>query len=229
MKRCQVWRLNGAVLAALSTGIAITVGPAAGAGTAPTAQTALQPAGGGSAVSVTLITGDRVLVRRGAGGPQVVTVVPAAARPSVGFLTARIRGDLYVLPRDIATMVPAVLDRSLFNVSALLRDGDDDGHTSTLPVVVAGDILPAAAMSGAGRPVPGRHATAVHVAKGSAADVGALLAAQQRAALASRRPVPAGLRRVWLDRPAAGPDRATEIPGPSPAGLNRDLERHNLT
>jgi len=55
-------------------------------------------------------------------------------------------------------------------------------------------------MSGAGRPVSGRHATAVRLAKGSAADLGPVLA-------------------------RTAPRRSRSDPG----GQNRDLEGHNLT
>jgi subtilisin family serine protease len=90
---------------------------------------------------VTLGTGDVVTLRRLQGGKPGVTVEPAR-RPggrSASFTTVTAKGDLYVVPADVAALVPAVLDRELFNVSGLVRQGYDDRRSSALPLIVRHD------------------------------------------------------------------------------------------
>jgi hypothetical protein len=82
-------------------------------------------------------------------------------------------GDLYVVPADVAALVPAVLDRELFNVSGLVRQNYDDRHSSALPLIIrhdpndkqdnhAGDEL--GALAGGGAKVKRRLATLAAVA-----------------------------------------------------------------
>lgn len=82
--------------------------------------------------TVTLVTGDRVVVQD-VGGLQTATVLP---RPgSAGdFVNQRIDGDLYVVPATALPYLGSSLDRSLFDVSALIRDG----VTDQVPVQVDG-------------------------------------------------------------------------------------------
>jgi len=90
-------------------------------------------------VSVTLITGDRVVVS--AGGRQV-RLVPGEGRDGIRFATQRVDGRLYVIPSDAATLVASGrLDRRLFDVTGLVAARYDDAHRSTVPLIVeyAGD------------------------------------------------------------------------------------------
>jgi hypothetical protein len=90
---------------------------------------------------VTLVTGDVVILRRLQGGKPGVTV-EAAPRPGgrhASFKTVTAKGDLYVVPADVAALVPAVLDRELFNVSGLVRQGYDDRRSSILPLIIRHD------------------------------------------------------------------------------------------
>ncbi|WP_157494585.1 hypothetical protein [Kutzneria sp. 744] len=82
--------------------------------------------------TVTLVTGDRVVVQD-VGGRQTATALP---RPgSTGdFVNQRIDGDLYVVPATALPYLGSSLDRSLFDVSALIRDG----VTDQVPVQVDG-------------------------------------------------------------------------------------------
>jgi Subtilase family len=108
---------------------------------------------------VTLVTGDVVTLRGLQGGKPGVTVEPAA-RPGgrrASFKTVTAKGDLYVMPADVAALVPAVLDREVFNVSGLVRQGYDDRRSSALPLIIrhdpkdkqVGDRLGALAAGGA--------------------------------------------------------------------------------
>jgi hypothetical protein len=85
----------------------------AAAGTAAQAAPAARPARAaqGRAVAVTLLTGDKVLVRQRPGQRQSVQVVAAkrpGARPT--FQVVKVHGDLHVIPGDVAHLVGGVLD-----------------------------------------------------------------------------------------------------------------------
>ncbi|MFD9133214.1 S8 family serine peptidase [Streptomyces bottropensis] len=84
--------------------------------------------------TVTLITGDRVVV--GSGG-EVLRLVRGKGRQGMGFSVRREAGRTYVVPQDALRLVAdGVLDRRLFDVERLVRDGYDDGHRTTLPLIV---------------------------------------------------------------------------------------------
>ncbi|MEU9546648.1 S8 family serine peptidase [Streptomyces mirabilis] len=96
------------------------------------------PAG---AHSVTLITGDVVTTRRspgtdnGTGG--IVSVRGADGRPvETHILTSG--DDLYVFPRSVLPFVAkGILDRQLFNITAMIADRYDDAHRDRLPLIVS--------------------------------------------------------------------------------------------
>ncbi|MFC0434612.1 hypothetical protein [Kutzneria buriramensis] len=113
------------------TSAVVGIAAVVAAGFAPTAQ-ADPVTGADSTHIVTLVTGDRVVVQD-VGGRQTATVMP---RPgSTGdFVNQRVDGDLYVVPATALPYLGTSLDRSLFDVSALIRDG----VTDQVPVQVAG-------------------------------------------------------------------------------------------
>src|SRR3954471_10817031 len=85
---------------------------------------------GSSGFTVTLLTGDRVDVTERAGGRVTTAVRPAPGREKIGFISGGSGLDAEVLPADAARLVAAGrLDRRLFQVRRLGRDGFDDGHT----------------------------------------------------------------------------------------------------
>jgi subtilisin family serine protease len=167
----------------------------------PGAANGRQPAGsatatgGGSTVTVTLLTGDKVLLR-GAGGRTGVMVVQAKrAGGPVAFQTATLEGDLHVVPSDVQRLVGRVLDPDLFNLSQLVRMGYDDARAADLPLIVqrAGTARPPVLAAARLRPVRelgSLRATAVRQPRRVAAWMGAALAGGR----------PAGVTRVWLDR-----------------------------
>ena len=87
--------------------------------------------------SVTLITGDVVQVSTRRDGRRSISLaagpdgrVPQAAITATG-------SHLYVIPRTALPLVAAGrLDRALFDVAGLLRQGYGDARSSTLPVIV---------------------------------------------------------------------------------------------
>jgi subtilisin family serine protease len=88
--------------------------------------------------SVTLITGDRVVVTRTRDGQTKIAVTPAArgdgSVPS--FLRMAWQGHYYVIPDDVATLIPEQLDRRLFDVTGLIAAGYDDARVDSVPVLV---------------------------------------------------------------------------------------------
>lgn len=103
---------------------------------------AAEPTVGGEYLgAVTLITGDRVTVRR-VGDRLVPAVDPADGREHVHFATTGDGTRLHVVPDDAWPDLNAGrLDLRLFDVALLIRDGYDDGSTAALPLI-ADDLTP---------------------------------------------------------------------------------------
>lgn len=87
--------------------------------------------------TVTLVTGDRVTIEAREGGPPAVRFEPAPGDPT-GFSVERDGDRVRVLPRDVADLVPDVLDPRLFDVTGLVEMGYDDRRSDTLPLIVRG-------------------------------------------------------------------------------------------
>jgi subtilisin family serine protease len=153
--------------------------------------------------SVTLITGDRVLVRPGS--PPRIRLVPGPGRRAIQFLQYTSRGHAYVLPSDAAPLVAAGrVDRRLFDVVGLLAQGYGDEARRDLPLLA-------------------RYVNAAALGARSAAPPGSTVARRFRhqpvAALTARKDQPgafwnstvdtrtrtlrAGVDRIWLDGKAA--------------------------
>ncbi|WBB61485.1 S8 family serine peptidase [Streptomyces sp. WMMC500] len=174
---------------------AATAAPRALAG-APSGQDERTAAGAGPGTEVTLVTGDTVTLGPVSDGRPTVSVAPAEGAAGTGsFTTLHERGDVYVVPDDVAGLVPRVLDIELFNVTALAAMDYDDTATDTLPLIVRGPRPLAALDEAAGsRRLPSIDATAVDVPKDAAAGF-----AERLTAPAGPRAA-AGVTKVWLDR-----------------------------
>ncbi|MGO0575702.1 S8 family serine peptidase [Ornithinimicrobium panacihumi] len=87
---------------------------------------------------VTLITGDVVRVTQRKGGAPSVVITPAERADGrvPTFAKQLWQGHYYVIPDDVADLVPTQLDRRLFDVTGLIAAGYDDDSTSALPVIV---------------------------------------------------------------------------------------------
>ncbi|MFS8098471.1 S8 family serine peptidase [Lentzea alba] len=83
--------------------------------------------------TVTLVSGDRVVVQ----GDQV-TIMPGAGRDEVLFHQRRTKdGHVHVVPQDaVQPMRSGKVDKRLFDVTALIEQGRDDGSRDTLPLIV---------------------------------------------------------------------------------------------
>ncbi|MEU3508436.1 S8 family serine peptidase [Streptomyces longwoodensis] len=94
------------------------------------------PPAAGAARTVTLVTGDRVTVTGLAGGRRTVTVErPRGAAGAVR--TQSDDGEITVVPDEARPYLRAgTLDRRLFDVTALLRQGLGDSATGELPLIL---------------------------------------------------------------------------------------------
>jgi subtilisin family serine protease len=171
--------------------------------------------------TVVLLTGDRVTLTTNADGRTVYSVDPAddpGRRPV--FSAYGTGDDLFVVPSDAAPYVDTgVLDRELFNVRELVREGFADG-AAALPVIVtyrgepaasalarSADALPATETV---RALPSIDGAALTVRTDAADEfwdamtAGGTAAAPAPPAVARSQPSPGALGRtvekVWLDR-----------------------------
>jgi len=180
-------------------------GPAAGTGARAAAAPRPARLSQQRPVAVTLLTGDKVLLRQASGGRQAVRVV-AAKRPGgrPPFEVVSVHGDLHVIPGDVHRLVGRLLDLELFNVSAMARMGYADAKAPSLPLIVQRRTAsrPAALTAAALRPVrelSSLRATAMRQPRATAAKLGAALAATNATPAGATGKL-AGVRRVWLDR-----------------------------
>ncbi|MEV0000330.1 S8 family serine peptidase [Streptomyces sp. NPDC050848] len=152
------------------------------------------------AATVTLVTGDRVLVTHDAAGNPAAAALPREDG-TVPFVQTRRSGkDLYVYPEDATSALAAGrVDEELFNVTGLIRQGYDDAGTKTLPLIaVYGSDL--------ARSVPAAPRGAQRGQVLKAVDGVALKADKKQAATfwadvnAPAARSASGLKKLWLDR-----------------------------
>ncbi|WP_423463649.1 S8 family serine peptidase [Promicromonospora sp. MS192] len=99
--------------------------------------------------TVTLLTGDRVVVSTSTDGRRTATVLHGPGREHMVVRQQAVGDALYVVPADVAPLVPEVLDRDLFDVAKLADIQHDDGHRTDVPVILASAGGPAAPASSA--------------------------------------------------------------------------------
>ncbi|MCS7482754.1 S8 family serine peptidase [Umezawaea endophytica] len=175
-------RRRGARWSASLLALGLVVGSAQSASAAPGP---VDRAGPGSAGSVTLITGDQVVVI----GDQVGSIVPGRDRAGIPFSKFTAAGHQYVVPEDAKPLLAAgKLDQRLFDVTGLLAARYDDAHRDSVPLIVT--PAPGGSVAGLAKtadlPVVGSFAA--RAAKATAADSWRALAA-----------APDGYRKIWLD------------------------------
>ncbi|MBO0868389.1 MAG: peptidase S8, partial [Micromonosporaceae bacterium] len=145
---------------------------------------------GGTSYTVTLLTGDRVTVASADATSGVVQ--RAKGREHVAFQTFHYGHDLYVIPADAArSIATGLVDRRLFDVSALVRDKLDDRSSGTLPLIVQykpGLARPNAAALGG-----------VRVTRDLPAVRGAALSASKSQATRVWSTLPGSVGHLWLD------------------------------
>ncbi|MFD3828729.1 S8 family serine peptidase [Streptomyces sp. NPDC058621] len=91
-------------------------------------------------VTVTLVTGDRILVSTDAAGRTAATAMPREDGSQPLVQTRQSGKDLYVYPEDaVAPLASGKVDHELFNVTGLVRQGYDDAHSKKLPLIAVYD------------------------------------------------------------------------------------------
>ncbi|WSK24902.1 S8 family peptidase [Streptomyces sp. NBC_01298] len=158
--------------------------------------------------TVTLITGDRVVVK---GDGSVEQLLRGAGREGIAFSVRREGAYTYVIPQDALRLVAdGVLDRRLFDVAGLVRDGYDDAHRTTLPLIAgyrrdasgaktfgaSGDTLAAVARDR--RELPAVAGEAFNAPKADAAALWTAVTGRKDARTLGSAPEPP-VAHLWLD------------------------------
>ena len=136
-----------------------------------------QPASSGETAgrSVTLATGDQVIIHSG----QASEVRPGPGREGMTFSVRRAGGHLYVIPADtLHAVATGQVDRRIFDVTTLTEFGYD--RRDTVPLIVTGPTV----VEPGGTPLPSIGGFAFDATKG---DGWRTLAATP------------GVQRIWLD------------------------------
>lgn len=218
--------LGAAFVAVLGVALAVPsqAQPAAGAagpgvsagkpGARPIVGSAAAAAGqGGTSATVTLVTGDRVQVLTDATGHSTAAVLPRADGSQPDVQTRQLGKDLYVYPATAAgALARGRVDEELFNVTGLIRQGYDDAHSATLPLIATYDSSVDVARSVPVTPRGARRGTVLGAIDGVA------LAADKKQAREfwqdigdGRSRAAAAPKKLWLDRKVkATLDRSTK-------------------
>ncbi len=126
----NIGRLLAAVMAVSMLGVAPVSAAPAGASPPPADDTA-----------ITLITGDVVHATHDANGQWTLAMRPVEPATPAQYLQFQQRHgdtvDQYLIPQTAMPLVQSgVLDRELFDVTGLIRQGYDDAHSDATPLMV---------------------------------------------------------------------------------------------
>ncbi|MFF6906362.1 S8 family serine peptidase [Streptomyces sp. NPDC012389] len=151
-------------------------------------------------VTLTLVTGDKVLVTTDASGASAATALPRPDGSTPLVQTRQSGRDLYVYPDTaVSALARGAVDEELFNVTGLIRQGYDDSRTGSVPLIATytGDTTRTAPAT----PRGAERGQALGVIDGLA-----LKADKKRTAAfwaditAPRSRAGSGLKKLWLDR-----------------------------
>ncbi|MFI5661959.1 S8 family peptidase [Streptomyces sp. NPDC051684] len=154
-----------------------------------------------SAATVTLVTGDRVVVTTDAKGRPTAAALPAADGSTPLLQTRQSGKDLYVYPDSAAKALAAGrVDEELFNVTGLIRQGYDDQHSATLPLIATYDTSVDVARGAPAVPRGAKRGLVLDPVDGVALKADKKKAAEFWDDISSPRSRAAGdLRKLWLD------------------------------
>ncbi|MEK4486126.1 S8 family serine peptidase [Psychrobacillus sp. FSL H8-0484] len=86
--------------------------------------------------TVTLITGEVVMLDRYADGLQAATIAPSPDGEAMEITKIQLGDEVYVIPAKAQPYIEAdELDRELFNITKLVEYGYDDSNGSDIPVI----------------------------------------------------------------------------------------------
>ncbi|SCE97795.1 Serine protease, subtilisin family [Micromonospora viridifaciens] len=145
-----------------------------------------------NSTTITLVTGDRITVTTAPDGTRSYSAEPApGSAPGTFLARTDVNGETFFYPSDVIGQVGTRLDPQLFNVTGLLRDGYDDAHRDTLPLIVKRNTRAAAKAKAAaddllteGHDLPSIGASAATLDKDDADELGETLDS---------------FSRIWLD------------------------------
>ncbi|MER5336669.1 S8 family serine peptidase [Micromonospora sp. NPDC002717] len=171
-------------------GLAIIGWPALPASAEPAPPAA--DSSGANSTTITLVTGDRITVTTAPDGTRSYSAEPAPdSAPGTFLARTDVAGETFFYPSDVIGQVGTRLDPQLFNVTGLLRDGYDDAHRDTLPLIVKRNTRAAAKARAVaddllteGRDLPSIGASAAVLDKDDADELGETLDS---------------FSRIWLD------------------------------
>ncbi|MFC7791262.1 S8 family peptidase [Streptomyces cinereoruber] len=137
ISRTALGAATAAVLAATAVAPSVANEPRDGtAGKRPLIGSEASARTGARTATVTLVTGDRVLVTHDAAGAPAATALPREDGTVPFVQTRRTGQDLYVYPETAtAALAAGRVDEELFNVTGLIRQGYDDAATTALPLI----------------------------------------------------------------------------------------------
>lgn len=174
-------------------------------------------------VTVTLVTGDRILVSTDAAGRTAATAMPRTDGSQPLVQTRQSGKDLYVYPEGaVRALAAGTVDPELFNVTGLVRQGYDDAHTKKLPLIAVYDGSVNVARSAPPTPRGADRSLVL----GSIGAVALAADKEQAAAFwsdvtgtdARARSVSGGLKKLWLDgKVRANLERSTKQVGATAA------------
>ncbi|MFF4172837.1 S8 family serine peptidase [Streptomyces sp. NPDC001744] len=201
ISRTALGAATAVVLAATAVAPSVASEPTDGTtGKRPLVGSEAQARTGAQATTVTLVTGDRVLVTHDTEGNPAATALPREDGTVPSVQTRRSGKDLYVYPEAAtAALAAGRVDEELFNVTGLIRQGYDDDATTTLPLIAVygSDVARSVPLTprGArrGRVLAAVDGVALTTEKKGAATFWAEIDAP-KARTAS------GIRKLWLDR-----------------------------
>ncbi|MFF5287461.1 S8 family serine peptidase [Streptomyces sp. NPDC013171] len=203
ISRTALGAATAAVLAVTALTPSVYAQPQGGAsGSRPLVGTQTTSPRGQGSVTVTLVTGDRVVVSTDGSGHSAATALPREDG-SVPLLETRQTGDdLYVYPEGASEALTAGrVDEELFNVTGLIRQGYDDAHTTALPLIAVYDSSVDVARAVPASPRGAAHGPVLKAAHGVALKADKKTASAFWADITSRRSrTGADVKKVWLDR-----------------------------
>ena len=125
-----------AIVAATAAAPTSAFGQDSGATPRPIVGSSAAQAASDAPKTVTLITGDKVLVTGAGTNAPIVTVLPREDGTVPSVETRRVGKDLYVYPADaVDALAAGKVDEELFNVTGLVRQGYDDASTDSVPLI----------------------------------------------------------------------------------------------
>jgi subtilisin family serine protease len=161
----------------------------------PPAKPAVNTAASRSQV-ITLITGDKVRLTTTA-GKQTAAPMPAPGRDKNSFSVMQTGNGLQVIPSDAMPLLASGrLDRRLFDVSGLAKDGFDDAQRVDIPLLEtgpAGTLAPRLGYAQRTTLLPKLGVTAVRTKKSDAGRFWRSVTGS------GRRTLVAGVSKLWLD------------------------------